>query len=92
MLEFANLEIIISCMSRGNSPSEQSNFNLIRYTVKVLCHSLECGNMNSAIKEFNNVAFHNNNLLDYFYKKKKPKITLIVSKITCSVFRPASSK
>lgn len=56
-------------MSRGNSPSKQSNFNLVRYTVKVLCRSLECGNMNSAIKEFNNVAFHNNNLLDYFCKK-----------------------
>ena len=81
-----NTDCFAIYMLRGNSPCNQRNFHLIRYTVKVLCRSLECGNMNSAIKEFNNVAFHNNNLLEYFCKKKKTKIMLIVSKITCSVF------
>ena len=78
-------------MLRGNSPSNQRNFHLIRYTVKVRCRSLECGNMNSAIKEFNNVAFHNNNLLDYFCKKNKNYVNSVKNNMFCFL-RPASSK
>ena len=49
--------------------------------------------MNSAIKEFNNVAFHNNNLLDYFCKKKNNKnyVNSVKNNMFCFL-RPASSK